>query len=118
MAVLFQSLPGKLPLVMPCAVAGAVTAGVAIAVISVRLARVLAYSLGGLTLLVVSGVWAMQMSRPQWVAALPRDLSAQLAVLAGLVVLGVLVQWRLTPAGNAKLAGAGGGANRERSEKE
>jgi hypothetical protein len=99
LATLWRAMPGELPWVMPCAVAGALAAGVLTTVLWPKLARVLAYSLAGLSLLVVAGLWAMQMSRPQWLARVPRDFPTQLAVLLGLVCVGVLIQWRLTPAG-------------------
>ena len=98
LATLWRAMPGDLPWVMPCAVAGALAAGVVITVLWSKLARVLAYSLAGLSLLVVAGVWAMQMSRPQWLAAVPRDVPTQVAILLGGVAVGVLIQWRLTPA--------------------
>jgi hypothetical protein len=92
-------LPGDLPWVMPCAVAAALLAGVVITVAWPKLARVLAHSLAGMSLLVVAGVWAMQMSRPQWLASVPKDFPTQVAILLVGVAAGVLIQWRLTPGG-------------------
>ena len=97
-AELCRNLPGALPRVMPMAIAGALAGGVAITVLSPKLGRVLTYSLVGLSLVVVMGVTAMRMSRPDWVAMLPRTFATQMGILLGLVVTGVLVQWRLTPA--------------------
>ena len=99
LAALWRAMPGDLPWVMPCAVAAALASGVIVTVFWANLARVLAYSLAGLSLLVVAGLWAMQMSRPQWLAVLPKDLATQLAVLLALVGFGVAIQWRLTPVG-------------------
>ena len=97
LAAVWRSLPGDLPRVMPVALAAALAGGIAITVLSPKLGRVLTYTLVGLSLLVVMGVTAMRMSRPDWLALLPRSLPAQAAVLAGMVLAGVLVQWRLTP---------------------
>jgi hypothetical protein len=102
---------------MPVALAAALTVGVAITVAWPRLGRVLAYSCIGVSLVVVMGLSAMRMSRPDWLAALPATLPSQLAAVAGLVGLGVLTQWRLTPAAGGeseggdsdRLAPAGGG---------
>jgi hypothetical protein len=106
LSALWRAMPGDLPWVMPCAVAGALVAGVTITVVWPKLARVLAYSLAGISLLVVAGVWAMQMSRPQWLASAPKDFPTQVAILLGGVAVGVLIQWRLTPAaGGAPAAG-------------
>jgi len=101
LASIWRAMPGDLPWVMPCAVAGAVVAGMIVTVAWPKLARVLAYSLAGLTLLLVAGVWAMRLSRPQWLAMLPRDLPTQTSLLLALLGVGVLIQWRLTPGGRA-----------------
>ena len=108
LADVWRSLPGDLPRVMPVALAGALVSGVAITVLSPRLGRVLTYSLVGLTLVLVMGVTAMRMSRPDLLAVLPRSLATQAAVLLGMVLLGVLTQWRLTPRGSV-----GGGEVKE-----
>ena len=105
LADVWRSLPGDLPRVMPVALAGALVSGVAITVLSPRLGRVLTYSLVGLTLVLVMGVTAMRLSRPDLLAVLPRSLATQAAVLAGMVLVGVLTQWRLTPAGSGASAG-------------
>ena len=97
LAAVWRALPGELPRIMPVAGAAAVPVGVGVSVVSLRLAQVLAYSLAGLTLLVVTGIWAMRLSHPQWLAALPNAISSQLAALVCLVMLGVLIQWRLIP---------------------
>ena len=97
LADVWRSLPGDLPRVMPVALAGALIGGVAITVFSPKLGRVLTYSLVGLSLLTVMGVTAMRMSRPDWLALLPRSLPTQAALLVAMVLVGVLIQWRLTP---------------------
>ena len=95
------------------------TAGVAVSVTSPKLG-VLAYSLAGLTLLVITGVWALHMSQPNWIAMLPATFPTQLATLAGLVTVGVLIQWRLTPGrrgvSTSPPAGAARGRGATRSE--
>ena len=97
LASIWRAMPGELPWVMPLAVAGAVVGGMIVTVAWPKLARVLAYSLAGLTLLVVAGLWAMRLSQPQWLAALPKDLPTQALLLLALLGVGVLIQWRLTP---------------------
>jgi hypothetical protein len=103
-ADLCRNLPGSLPTVMPLAIAGAVAGGVAITVLSPKLGRVLTYTLVGLSMVVVMGVTAMRMSRPDWLAMLPRTFGTQMGILLGLVLTGVLVQWRLTPGGGPSAA--------------
>lgn len=109
LADVWRSLPGDLPRVMPVALAGALVGGVAITVLSPKLGRVLTYSLVGLSLLLVMGATAMRMSRPDWLALLPRSPATQAAILLGMVAMGVLIQWRLTPVG----AAPGGDADKE-----
>lgn len=108
----WRSLPGELPKVMPLALAAAIVGGIAITVFSPKLGRVLTYTLVGLSILIVMGVTAMKMSRPDWLVLLPRTFPTQAAILLGMVLTGVLIQWRLTPVGRFGL-GAGGGDAKE-----
>ena len=115
LAQFWHALPGDLPRVMPFAIGAALVGGVAITLLSPKLGRVLTYTLVGLSMLVVMGITTMRMSRPDWLAMLPRTLPTQGAVLLGMVLTGVLIQWRLTPVGrlNAHGAGADGGDQKE-----
>lgn len=106
---IWRSLPGDLPRVMPLAVAGALAGGIVITVLSPKLGRVLTYTMVGLSILVVMGVTAMRMSRPDWLVVLPRSFPTQAALLLGMVMVGVLTQWRQTPVGRP--GAAGGSAN-------
>jgi hypothetical protein len=106
----WKSLPGELPKVMPLAIGLALAGGVAITLLSPKLGRVLTYAMVGLSMLVVMGVTAMRMSRPDWLVMLPRSFPTQAAILVGMVVVGVLIQWRLTPVGRLKAEGGAGDA--------
>jgi hypothetical protein len=97
---------------MPLVIAGALAGGVAITVLSPKLGRVLTYTLVGLSMVIVMGVTAMRMSRPDWLAMLPRTFGTQMGILLGLVLTGVLVQWRLTPGGGPS-ASEGDGSRKE-----
>ena len=108
LADVWRSLPGDLPRIMPLAVGAALLCGVAITVFSPKLGRVLTYTMVGLSILFVMGVTALRMSRPDWLVMFPRSFPTQAAILLGMVLIGVMIQWRLTPAGG--LAGGGGGA--------
>lgn len=110
-ADLCRNLPGNLPTVMPLAIAGALAAGVAITVLSPKLGRVLTYTLVGLSVVLVMGASAVRMSRPEWVAMLPRTFGTQVGILLALVLTGVGVQWRLTPGG--RVSGAGDEGSRK-----
>lgn len=104
----WRSLPGDLPRVMPVAIAFALVGGVLITVLSPKLGRVLTYTLTGLSVLVVMGLTALRMSRPDWLFLVPHTAAAQAMTLSGMVVLGVLVQWRFPACGRLKAAGDGG----------
>lgn len=106
-ADVWKSLPGDLPRVMPLAVAGALAGGIAITVVSPKLGRVLTYVMVGVSMLVVMGVTAVRMSRPDWLVMLPRTFSTQAVIVLGMVLTGVLIQWRLTPVGRAGAGPAG-----------
>ena len=108
LADVWRSLPGDLPRVMPVAIGAALVGGVGITVLSPKLGRVLTYTMVGLSMLVVMGVTAMRMTRPDWLVLLPRSFPTQAAILLGMVLTGVLIQWRLTPVG--RLGAAGGDA--------
>jgi hypothetical protein len=49
----------------------------------------------------------MRMSRPDWLVLLPRSFPTQAAILLGLTLVGVLIQWRLTPVGFGARGGEG-----------
>jgi hypothetical protein len=100
----WRALPGDLPRVIP----------VAITVLSPKLGRVLTYSLVGLSMLVVMGATALRMSRPDWLGMLPRSGAMQMGVMLGLVAVGVMMQWRLTPV----RFGGGSGCGKGRDAKE
>ena len=107
LADVWRALPGDLPRVMPFALGAALVGGVAITVLSPKLGRVLTYTMVGLSMLVVMGVTAMRMSRPDWLVMLPRSFPTQATILLGMVATGVLIQWRLTPVGRLEVAGGG-----------
>ena len=99
LADVWRSLPGDLPRVMPLALGLALLGGVAITVFSPKLGRVLTSTMVGLSMLVVMGVTALRMSRPDWLVLLPRSFPTQVVILLGMVLTGVLIQWRLAPVG-------------------
>lgn len=111
LAGVWHTLPGDLPRVMPFALGAALVGGVTITVLSPKLGRVLTYTLVGLSMLLVMGVSAMRMSRPDWLVTLPRSFPTQAAILLGMVLAGVLIQWRLTPVGRVRAAGGDADGN-------
>lgn len=97
----WQALPGDIRRAAPFACALAASAGLALAILSGRLATYLFFSLLGVTLLLA----AAHAGRPQLLAILPSRPALQLAVLLAAVSFGMLAQWR----GRTPRAGAGAG---------
>jgi hypothetical protein len=87
---------------LPLAAGIATVGGLVVAMLVPRTAMYLFYSLLGVTLLSVLGPTAMQLLRPQMLAVLPNRTTAQLLLIAGMVVFGAIVQWRTAPRMNAE----------------
>jgi hypothetical protein len=71
--------------------------GVTITVMSPKLGKVLAHSLMGVTLMVLMGAVAANMTWPSWLSRVPGTNAGQMIALAALVILGALIQWQITP---------------------
>jgi hypothetical protein len=113
---LWQTLPPGVAKIFPWACFAGFATGVTITVFSPKLGKVMAHSLIGVTLMALMGAIAASAARPSWLMAVPGSRIAQGLALVGLVVLGVLIQWRLTPpyrgGGNAGRAGAPAGSRK------
>jgi hypothetical protein len=110
---IWRALPHEVAQVLPVVCGGAIMIGLAMTVLSPVWAIATAWSAAGASLLAGLGVAAMQVSRPQWVSLLPRQLSGQLMALAVLVVVGTIAQWKTAQeaagmaVGGPAVAGAG-----------
>jgi hypothetical protein len=92
---LWGSVPVELRTVMPWTVGGAGMAGMTLAAIKPRVAGRMFYSMLGLSVVVTAGVLMHQMN---WLRRLlPGHAYVQLGVMAGLVAVGMTVQWWLAP---------------------
>ena len=94
---LWQTLPPQLAHVFPIACFIAMAAGITIAVCSPKLSKVLAHSLIGVTLVAIMGTIAILSLRPQMFSVIPESNRFQVTALVVLVLVGALIQWRLTP---------------------
>jgi hypothetical protein len=93
----YQQLPPDVTHVLAYACGAALLVGLIGALILPRLGLVLLYSTAGVLLMTVLGLLALNVLRPQWVDVLPQRGRSQVGLLAGLVCIGVLVQWYLSP---------------------
>ncbi len=98
----WDDMPTALRQVGPavCGVAAAI--GLAVGVFLPRLGTGLFFSLLGMSVMIVCGGVAMSLSQPQLLDRMPEQHGTQLAILAGLVLGGALVQLRLLRKPKAK----------------
>lgn len=97
LAQVWRTLPDQVKQYLSIAAPAAMACGIAAATLWPRMAMVLLYSAAGVSLLVATGATALSRLDPAALRHVPPQLIAQLAVLAGLVILGAALQWRMTP---------------------
>lgn len=96
-AALWHALPPDVAKYLPWCCGAAMVSGVAMSIIWPKVALLVGWSMAGATLLVGMGVAAVNFGRPQWLANLPTPMWAQTSLLAMVVTLGALIQWKLGP---------------------
>jgi hypothetical protein len=94
---LWLSLPPDVTRILPYACATAMISGLAVTIIWPKASLVLGWSMAGVTLLTCMGVAALQMGQPQWLGKIPQPMWAQASLVLMLVMLGSLIQWKLSP---------------------
>jgi hypothetical protein len=67
-----------------------------------RIASTLNWSLLGVSMIVVMGIEAMLISKPQWMSIMPAQTWAQLTTFFGSIAFGAIVQWNLSPRKSGK----------------
>lgn len=103
----WRMLPASVSHVFPLACFVGLAAGITLAAFLPKASKVLAHSLIGVTLLVIMGTVVSSTAHPQWLSALPGSMAAQGLVLILLVLIGVAIQWRLTPPFRSAASAAG-----------
>jgi hypothetical protein len=88
------SMPPEPARVMPYAAAAAAVTGLAMTILWPRFSTLLAWSLIGVSMLVGLGSAVVDYLQPQWIRAIPPQTWAQCLILAMLIAVGLLVQWR------------------------
>jgi hypothetical protein len=89
-----QSLPGDVMRVGPWAVAASMLGGLAVALVWPKRIGPLAFSVVGLTLVVVLSLLAARIGNWQWRGAVPSATAAQIVMLAILSAFGAVIQTR------------------------
>ena len=88
------TLPTDVQRVLPFAFGAAVISGIAVVVAWPRVATVLLYSLGGLTLVTALTLAVLRRHHPDWLDILPARGSSQVIGLFVLTLGGALLQWK------------------------
>lgn len=111
---LWQTLPPGMGRIFPWACFGGFALGVSITVLSPKLGKVLAHSVIGVTLMVLMGSVAANITIPNSLSRVPGTNAGQMLALAALVMLGAVIQWQITPPHRRK----GGAVNADSGRKE
>jgi hypothetical protein len=93
----WQNFPSDVQHIIPAASGTAAFIGLLTALIWMRIASVILYSLAGVSLIVGLGLCAVNLQRPDWLGMLPASTLSQGITLLGMVAFGALVQWRVAP---------------------
>ena len=93
---IWQNLPGDMRKWLPLVFLAAMSSGVVTALVWPKMGILLLWSAAGASLILSMGSVALRHFDPAMLARLPRQLWSQLAMLGGLVLIGSLLQWRLT----------------------
>jgi hypothetical protein len=94
---MWTQLPATLAHALAIAVGIGLLAGAVMTIFWPKLSRVTTWSLGGITLIVVMLAAAQQTTHSNLIASLKLSDALQATALAGLVVLGALIQWGISP---------------------
>lgn len=95
---IWQSLPPETSKVIPLTTLGGLAGGIVTALLCPKLSRTLAFDLLGVTLMVLVGMPLVAAHQPHWMKHLPAGAEQQVLAAIGLVLAGLAVQWKLTPA--------------------
>ncbi|MGD0137911.1 MAG: hypothetical protein ABSD28_03480 [Tepidisphaeraceae bacterium] len=97
LASLWQNVPETMQQCLGFSAVAAMLVGISAALLWPRVGIALLWSAAGISLLLPAAVTALSRIDPQVLAQVPRRTSDQLALLAGLVGLGAIFQWRTNP---------------------
>jgi len=92
----WHGLPPPVARLLPYTSAAAMVTGLACAILWTRLTTALAWSLGGVTLGLGCGLAAARFAHPEWLEGRVPGVPLQAAIVVLTVMLGTLIQWKLT----------------------
>jgi len=94
---IWNCLPRDFRRIGPFLCALGVVFGVVVSVFWSRAASVMLYSILGVSVLMVMGMMAIAISKPQLLGILPSQTGTQIATFGLMVLFGAIVQWRMNP---------------------
>ena len=94
MANLWQNVPDTMQQCLGFVAAAAMLVGISAALLWPRIGIALLWSAAGISLLLPAAATALSKLDPQVLRHMPRQTSDQLALLAGLLGVGAIIQWR------------------------
>jgi hypothetical protein len=92
----WHGLPPRVARLLPYTSAAAMVTGLACAILWTRLTTALAWSLSGVTLIAGCGLAAVHYARPEWLEGRVPGVPLQVVIVAMLVLIGTLIQLKLT----------------------
>jgi hypothetical protein len=96
-AALWLGLPAGVKSALPMAVGMGALSALALVLMWKRLATVVFYSLMGVSMMLGMGLWVVTLRAKDWPQFLPQRTQMQMVLVAGMVVLGAMVQWVCMP---------------------
>jgi hypothetical protein len=93
----WNSLPRDFRRITPFLCGLAVIFGVTVSVFWSRAAAVMLYSVLGVSVLMIMGMFAIAISTPTLLRILPSQTGSQIATFGGMVLFGTIVQWWTSP---------------------
>jgi hypothetical protein len=114
-SALWQNVPDSMQQCLGFSAAAAMLVGISAALLWPRVGIALLWSAAGVSVLLPAVVTALSQLEPSALKHVPRQTPDQLALLAGIVGIGAIFQWRTNPMAGAASEGSGGGE--KKSEK-
>jgi hypothetical protein len=111
-STLWQNVPDQMQQCLGFSAAAAMLVGISAAILWPRIGIALLWSAAGVSVLLPAAVTALAQLDPQVLRHVPRQTTDQLALLAGIVGLGAVFQWRTNPLIEPTAPASGGGGEK------
>jgi hypothetical protein len=99
---LWTGLPPTITRILPYSTATALVSGLACAIMWTRFTTAFAWSMVGATMMAGAGLAAARVGKPELIEQYLPQPAMQVAAMLGIVLIGVILQWKLAGLGKAK----------------